>query len=443
MSNKLSSYIKGTPKPYQIDFINFAYRYRYVLNGSKPGTGKTYMCLAPCFILGGKTLIVCPSYLKHTWKDEINKWEISSHSIYIVKTKITADRLVGAKKSDFTIVSHDMVKYLITEEFDNLIVDEIHFLKNPKALKTQSLTKLMAKKENRPKLTIFASGTPILNNHTEWYVYFRLLSLSPFFNGIRLKESFDQFARSICNFTERTFKVFNKKINKSMVVTETKYSGLKDPDKLNRLLEHKYFCAEVDEAGLPEITIKDVYFEDIQLPSNLAKQLEDDFNNLAESDRAISSVKKDNALLKTQATLSLIGDIKKYEKAPIVVFSDHVDSCYELERDLILQNYKVRVITGSVADKKRHEYVDELQIGLIDFLIATIDSASTGFTMTSSCKVIINDCPWKVKSLEQAIKRVHRISQKDTVTVYMIHCGEIDFRINSVLRRKITDIGGF
>lgn len=435
---KLSDYISGTPKDYQKDFIRFALKHRYVLNGSKPGTGKSYMGLGTTFFLGGTTLIICPSYLKDNWAKEVEKWSVEQKFCFIVRRKTDLQKI--PKGADFVIISFELSVH-VTFRFNNLLIDEVHLIKNHEAKRTLAITKLL--KKVRPQLFIPMSGTPIMNDHTEWFVYFRLLALSPRYNGVKLTIPFSQFANTICNVTVKTMQVFNKKLGYKVNVENYSYSGLKDKAFLDRMLEHKYFAATVEEANLPPLIIKEVFFDDIGLSAKEAQELEQDFIKLDESEIAISSKKAKNAVLKVPGTLKVARDLVKSEVGPVVIFSDHIEPCNLLKSALEKDGHSTRVITGSVKDSVRQKYVDELQAGEIDFLIATIDSASTGFTMTNSYNAILNDLTWKPKSLEQALKRLHRISQTRPVIAHIVNAGSIDERINNTIQRKISDIGDY
>lgn len=438
MTVRLIDYIKGTPKDYQKEFFRFALKHRYVLNGSKPGTGKSCMALGPCLLMGGTTLIVCPAYLKQTWEMEIHKWSVKPKKVFIIKEGADADRIPS--DFDFVIVSYSLAEK-IKIEADNVVIDEVHFIKNPLAKRTVNIAKVVSK--TRPKLFLQLSGTPILNNHTEWYVYLKLLSMSPVFNGKKLSIPQESFSAKVCNVNVRQVQVYNKKWKRRLWVEQKSYYGLKDKEYLDSLLEYKYFAVEQDESEIPPLVMKDIFFEDIGLSPSEAEKLQAEFELLADSDSAIATRKKKNAILKVKGTLRLAKDLMETSRDPIVIFSDHVEPCLRLKEALEKLNYKVRVITGSVDTDKRQNFVDELQLGLIDFIIATYDSASTGFTMTSSRNAILNDLPWKAKVLEQALNRLKRLGQKHTVTAYRCNAGPIDYRINCVIERKLTDIGGY
>lgn len=179
---------------FQKDGIQFGIKKncRFLL-ADEMGVGKTIQAIGLISIYRNEwpVLIICPSSLKYNWKDEILAWLKDlglQRSIQIIK-KSSDD---FEDKKEFFIISYDlcvrMEKKLQAKEFNFIIADEAHYLKNMEAKRTKILLPLMQKS----KRLILISGTPIVAKPSESFSL--LKSLRP-----DIFKSFTQFAHRYCN----------------------------------------------------------------------------------------------------------------------------------------------------------------------------------------------------------------------------------------------------
>jgi SWI/SNF-related matrix-associated actin-dependent regulator 1 of chromatin subfamily A len=393
--------LMGTLYPFQRRGVEFHLSHHYSINGCKMGLGKTIQAIATIAHTKGSVCIVCPAYLKRNWHTEIDKFMPQSFN------------------SPLHILSYEGFLKYAPKECSVLVFDEAHYLKNMDSKRTKFAHKYV--KENKPNHLLLLSGTPIKNRVTEFYSLMKLCSYNPQgTSGLPLTKGFHTFAKALCDSFEMP----------TPYGSVTRYTGLKNKPLLVKYLIGKYFSAKNDKP-LPQM-----YRQYIEVSAKMSVSLQEEIEKDFASNH-ISSSKRNLALLKAGFTASYIVDCAQNEELPILVFSDHIDSCHAIDEQLKLKRaLRTRVITGATPSDDRSRFVDQFQNGLIDVLIATIGSMSTGFTLTATNRVVFNDLSWCPADNEQAEKRIHRIGQKRDCFVVHILAEGIDRKIRQVLEEK-------
>jgi hypothetical protein len=166
---------------YQRAGIAFGFERPAVLIGDEMGLGKTIQAIG---ILNAcpelkRVLVICPASLKLNWKRELERWCVRKRPILVADSKLFAALADGV-----TIVNYDVLhkheETLRTTDWDALICDEAHFLKNPGARRTQMVFGSKATKKEKAsgmvdvpglaaKKRILLSGTPIANKPVELF----------------------------------------------------------------------------------------------------------------------------------------------------------------------------------------------------------------------------------------------------------------------------------
>ena len=208
------------------DFIK---RRKYVLIGDEPGLGKSLQALAAMSEVDGLKLIICPSFLRLNWKNEIKKFTTMSCEVVDSKTEYI-------KIPEILITSYENVKNIPTDLLPNFIVmDESHYIKNLKAARSKNCIRMIQKSE--PEYLVALSGTPILNNVTEFFTILKLLSLCPSkSNGLPLAQKSQYgFSAKFSNSSTRTINVSGRNGSKAVSVTE--YKGVRNLETLKKLLQ--------------------------------------------------------------------------------------------------------------------------------------------------------------------------------------------------------------
>ena len=125
-------------------------------------------------------LIICPSILKFSWCEEILRWIPS-----IKKSDIHLFRNGKEKFTDghkIFILSYDLASRLSEsiekKNFQAVIADEAHYLKNKDAKRTKNLIPILIK----AKRCILISGTPMLARPQEMFNILNILRPDAFRN---------------------------------------------------------------------------------------------------------------------------------------------------------------------------------------------------------------------------------------------------------------------
>jgi SWI/SNF-related matrix-associated actin-dependent regulator 1 of chromatin subfamily A len=95
-------------------------------------------------------------------------------------------------------------------------------------------------------------------------------------------------------------------------------------------------------------------------------------------------------------------------------------------------------IDGSVSGVNRQKAVDSFQKDPnVQLMIANIKAGGVGLTLTAASNVAITQLPWSPSVLNQAIDRVHRITQVHQVTAWiLVGQNTIEEKILSLLKEK-------
>ena len=376
---------------------------RYCILAHDMGLGKSITALAVACQLNKKTLIVCPAYLRKKWQEE------------------DIEQFVEGYEDNFKIISYGDLAREEIDRYDIVIADEAHYLKNLKAQRTKAFHNYIVKQ--MPEYLMLLSGTPIKNRVPE---IFSLLQLC--FYGGRY-ESFSPFYRLPYKFYEYYSIAVRKKFAGRAVTT---YEGVKNVDSLINLLKPIRFRKRADVVDLPKQNYRNIVIkEKSDYDNKLAKALE---LFEATEDPAYMSLKAANALAKTPATIELAQTILDSSNK-LVIFTDHIVACQEIASAL-----KVPAVTGSMSADNRSIVVDRFRKGMIDVVVATIGSLSTGVNLNVANYMIFNDFPYVPADLEQAEKRIHRIGQDKPCFYYYVFSSQIDKNIYGTVRKKMKVI---
>lgn len=130
---------------YQKAGIAYAKQRKSTLIGDEMGLGKTIQALG--FINASPeietVLVVCPASLRLNWEREARKWLVRDFKFHVVET---ADP--PPADATFVIVNYDRLsgkageavfEALMARDWGLLVADEAHYLKNPKAKRTQAV----------------------------------------------------------------------------------------------------------------------------------------------------------------------------------------------------------------------------------------------------------------------------------------------------------------
>lgn len=393
------SYLKASLRGWQSFGAQYALTQKKVLLGDEMGLGKTVQAiafLAHLFEEGlSRFLVICPASILINWSREINT---HSHLSYIL--------LHGSKKEEnikswiesggIGITTYATASKMSLEQLlplDALIVDEAHYIKNPKAMRSQFVYELTENCEH----VMYMTGTP-LENHVEEMEQL-ITKLQPeIMNRFEEKPLF--FSKEF--FREAIAPVYLRR-NKEDVLTEL-------PD-LMQIEEYEPFSSK--EFSIYKEAVKEGQFMLMRRAAWL------DGRNSPKLKRLI------------EICMEAIENGKK-----VLIFSffkDVIKTVYEA-----LEKQAAPPIVGSVSSRKRQEIVDEFTRSKSShILIAQIQAGGVGLNIQAASIVIFCEPQIKPALETQAVARSLRMGQTQTVFVYrLLTENSIDEAMMDMLQNK-------
>jgi SWI/SNF-related matrix-associated actin-dependent regulator 1 of chromatin subfamily A len=371
------------------------------------GLGKTTSTIIAALESGSKkVLIICPATLKINWKREIENY--SDKSIYISEGK----NFNG--ESDFVIINYDIIKnfhttkkkgesQILDSNFDLVIVDEAHYIKNATAQRTKLINDLVKKVDRLWLLT----GTPMTSRPMD---YFNLLSLvdSPVAKNwmayaIRYCQGyqFNAGGRKIWNVTGASNLEELRDRTAGLTLRRLKENVLNLPDKIITPV-YLRLKSKMYEAIMGE------YYDWYDKNPEESKSLTVQFTKLTKIRQVIADEK-------ITQTIELAENIIEQGKK-VIIFCNFTDS---LEK--ITEHFgKIAVkLNGTMSKTEKQYSVDQFQENdKIKVFVGNIKAAGVGITLTAAEAVIFNDLSFLPSDHAQAEDRSYRYGQKNNVLVY-------------------------
>ena len=402
-----SKYSHRPPLSHQKESIQKLAENKKFILADDMGLGKTTSTIiAALETKSKKVLIICPATLKINWKREIENY--TDRSVFIAEGKNFST------EHDFVITNYDILKnfhdvkkkeesQIIKSNFDLVIIDEAHYIKNAQAQRTKLINDIVKNTERIWMLT----GTPMTSRPID---YFNLLSLvdSP------VAKNWMAYVVRYCSGYQ--FKVGAKKVWN--VMGSSNLEELRDRTSntiLRRLKE--------DVLDLPEKIITPVY---LRLKSKEYENVMGEYyewyrsnpnesNSLTVQFTKLTKVRQIIANEKILRTIELAENIIEQDKK-VIIFCNFTESLNTIVSHFGKSAVKV---DGSMNKNDRQKSVDEFQTNdKVKVFVGNIKAAGVGLTLTAAEAVIMNDLSFVPSDHAQAEDRAYRIGQKNNVLVY-------------------------
>ena len=402
-----SKYSHRPPLEHQKEAIQKLVENKKFILADDMGLGKTTSTIIAALESGAKkVLIICPATLKINWKREIENY--SEKSIYIAESKNFST------EADFVIINYDIIKnfhdpkkkdesQVLAANFDLVIIDEAHYIKNATAQRTKLINHIVKKTDRLWLLT----GTPMTSRPID---YFNLLSLidSP------VAKNWMAYAIRYCQgyqFNVGGRKVWNVTGASNLEELRDRTLGL----TLRRLKENVL--------DLPDKIITPVY---LRLKSkeyeNVMGEYYDWYDKNPEESKSLTvqfskltKVRQIIADEKIAQTIELAENILEQDKK-VIIFCNFTDSLNKICEHFGKTAVKV---DGSMSKPERQLSVDRFQEDdKVKVFVGNIKAAGVGLTLTAAEAVIMNDLSFLPSDHSQAEDRAYRYGQKNNVLVY-------------------------
>lgn len=315
------------------------------------------------------------------------------------------------------------------DDYDLIIVDEFHRMKNPKTDWTQIIKRSFSCVPQK----LLLSGTAIKSRPIELFVPLNFLDPDTWNNR-------HEFGKRYCAAFEDHFGwVYDGVSN-----TEELYNRIA-PMYLRRLkkdilpeLPPKTFTEirlELEPSELKEFTRLETATKKVKQEAGSGVFLAEQKEVPKTFMEKIHQIKLLTESIKLDRAAEFIYDIIE-AKDKVVLFFDYLPTA---QRILDMFGDKAVVHTGSMKDSEKHESVKRFQNEKgVSVFGGTIMSAGVGITLTAANKLIFLGQAWTPADMEQAEDRIHRASTThDNVQIITYLCNDTwDNDIHEFLRKK-------
>ena len=382
---------------YQVFGAQYAIHQERAMLGDEMGLGKTVQALAVLAHLAARGqrrfLVVCPASVQVNWLNEIARHtRLTAHSLHGADRDGAARgwlREGGVAVTTFGTLAR-LDRKVRTAEVAMLVVDEAHYVKNPRAARSTVVAEV-ARKAQR---ALFLTGTPMENRVGE----FRALvqHLQPWVAD-RVDPDDDDTVGGAEVFRRLVAPVYLRR-NQEDVLAEL-------PDKIE--VEDWVQLSARDEAEyLAAVGSR---------------------NLMAMRQAAFASPRS----AKLERLVEIVDEAGQ-DGMKVVVFSFFLDVLDTVAR--AVGRAVVGSVTGSVDPVARQRIVDDFtrRRGHA-VLLAQIEAGGVGLNVQAASVVIITEPQWKPGTEDQAVARAHRMGQVRKVQVHRLLAKDsVDERIREI-----------
>lgn len=428
---------KRMPRPYQCEGIAYMINHGNCINGDDCGLGKTGQTIATLELMDAfPALVITPASVKYNWKKEWEKWN-PTRTVGVVGRKKKFNENVW--QNDVIIINYDILgergldkptakfKELLKKRWASCVMDEIHFLKSEKALRTKMAKKIVKTVPHVWGLT----GTLTQNKPADLIQPFTII------------RRFEDIFGSTKEFKYRY-------CNAKMTVFGMDCSGFSNLEELHELLRMGGYIRRNKRDVLDELP--PMVEQTIDVPISNTREYRKAENNLLEYLEKIDINKVNSAvnaphlvMIQTLKQLSIEGKlpfittyIKEWLEAnegeQLLVFGVH-----RMPLQQLAEYFKAPLIQGGVSADKKQQIVNKFSNGGHRLLFANIQSAGTGTDgLQDNCSNLVYiELPDKSTELEQANARLERMGQRNSINItYLLSPDTIDADIKEMVADK-------
>lgn len=407
----------------------------------------------------GRTLVVAPAMLMDSghWFGEVQRWAddpsrfsfmpysgLNTRQV-VVRPPVGEERVrIGVYGRDWRTVSvlTSQLEPSLAHDWDTVIIDEAHYVKNVDAKRTAAIKQL----RKHAQSWYMATGTPIPNWSYELFVLLQLI----FPDEAKPKRKFGSRWRWI----QQWFYVMpNPHAPKARFVgglrtCNARCAGTSTPENPcehvlefarenlgDRFLQRMSEQVQTELPPLTEVTIpvrmtarqwreyKSMREEWVaELPGH-----EDELVAWSQGARGTIMDRMTTGLGVAKAKSSERADSGKLERLafdlenrsrPTLVMCHYKNSAAACQKVALVLGLRAALVTGDSSPAERKRAVQGFQAGDFDVLVGTLETLAEGLTLTAADLVIFVEQSWKPSRNQQAKKRIHRMGQTRPCTVY-------------------------
>ncbi len=383
--------------------------------------------------LAKKILILAPASL-------VNQWVVEMNTKFYIPA--VAQRKTHVWDQDVVVSSIDTAQrephrdIILNTDYDFIIIDEAHKLKNHKTKNYEFVRSL------KKKYCLLLTATPVQNHLVDIFNLVSILKPGHLGNYDDFTKRFGRNRNQLSN--DEHLKALVKKV---MVRNSRGETGV-EWTKRNVETVHIDFSPDEQKAYefLSEVTSGGMAFTNITLLrelcssreacfmsiQNMLKNEEIDPTRAEQLQEVVSVIEQMPHHAKAQKVVDIIGNSNE----KFIIFTEYRATQFYLQWYLQQHGISSVPFRGGFKRSKK-DWMKQLFENQAQVLIAT-EAGGEGINLQFCNNMINYDLPWNPMRLEQRIGRVHRFGQKEDVNIYNFAIRDtIEEHVLSLLYEKI------
>jgi len=429
---------------YQKYDVVFMERAKRCINAGQVGVGKTIEAIGWMNELpkDSKVLVIAKKSLTYNWYHEMEEWLLDNPKVSLADGHKGSRKEALASDTNHFIINFAMLrknKYpsLFEEDWDLVIADEAHKIRNRKSQTSKGFARLSSERMG------LLTGTPILNSPEELWHLLHVLYPKMFSSYWQFKKKYCKTKFNPFGYEDDVVGVKNKSffhfVQDYLLVKRLKEEVLSDLPDMN-------FHTKVIELPKPQKEIYD------QMQNEMFTVIKDkwlmagtNLEQLIRLRQLALSPKIHDSDVEGGKTKFIRNWLEDNPEEKLVVFSNSKQYLYILRESL--SAYGALMITGDQKDEVRYDNQDAFQEDDDHrVILLTYGAGCEGHTLTRANTLIRADMAWSPEINAQAAGRVHRITQTEEVDIIDLKAKDtIDenvFEILKVKQKKIDETWG-
>lgn len=415
---------------YQKAGIAYGVERTRVLIGDSMRLGKTIQAIGIAnYTKVKRHLVICPATPKINWEREYKKWDTNGLSIGVAGGDVLPD-------TDVVIINYDIVdrhKDRLREiVWDQITVDEAHYLKNESSKRTQAiLGELSPRKKGPGSLTakrwVFLTGTPVFTRPKD------LWTICRFCDPLGLGKSRYAFMVRYCgggydpqgkwvedgatNLEElqrimRTrFMVRREKQDVAADIPPNRSTVILPKDGLEPLIEAERSFVQENLNKLDAMVRLSVQLADVEYQEHTPEDHQQPYD---EEVIPLSSARRELALQKLPMIIPQLHELAEAE-SKVVVFAHHRAVLTQLKK--VLGDSAV-LVWGGMSAAQKQEAVDKFNNDdSVLFFLGNIQAAGQAINLAIADVVVFIELSWVPAEMDQAEERVWLPEKTDSIQI--------------------------
>lgn len=415
-------------------------------------------------------LLICPPKLITQWIKEIKdnfSITLKELTLYMKAPSYSKDLYPQFGILPFSYFTEGQN---IDIDFDLLIIDEAHYIRNKESSSYKYIQQLI---ENNPDAKrVFMTATPIFNKESDLTNLEDLLTYNDcnLFTTTTLQgeaNCYDyilEINHEIVKSTTEEANIFNELTNTFENGENGKFKELAKYGVLTGFLKRasassiEYLKAFVErKINLNDLDDFNLYYEEINQGEETNKSIED-----TDKDEILKKLKTELVPLlnnvedsKLNKLIEILNDINNYihnnndQSSGVIIFSSFIYTCNYIKEKLNNENYRTFLYTGDLDKKKANNLLSEFEKTVEEFtrenngkiaVLICSDVAKEGLNLQYCQNLIHYDFPFTPAAMGQRNGRIYRKGQQGNPKIYYITVeGSYDDRLfGEIITQKAT-----